>query len=304
MSGRVAEIYRSAERAACNDRAFMLFAVGIPSAIGRDDRDWVLLVDPADAPAAQEQLRQYELELRIRRPPPPPPLPVHGHAGIGSLVYVVVLLGVTAAISNGLVRLDAFDLGELIAGAVRHGEWWRVWTALTLHLDGAHLAANSVAGCWFGYLAGRLLGVGNAWFLIVLGAGFANGAEAFLGPASHRAVGASTAVFTALGLLSAFSWRTRYRWPQRWALRWGPLVAGLVLLGWTGSGAQDLNSAEPTAPEVDVVAHVLGFLTGILLGTLGAQPAVRERLDRIPQWLAGVAALGPIALAWVAALMS
>jgi rhomboid protease GluP len=304
MTAQVAEIFRSMERAACNDRAFMLFAVGIPSAVGIDGGAFILLVDVSDAPAAQEHLRQYEIELRVRRPAPPPPLPVHPNAAIGSVAYVVLLLAVTYAISNGLGRLDAFDVGEMVAGRVRAGEWWRVWTALTLHLDGPHLAANSAAGAWFGYLAGRLLGVGNAWMLIVLGAGFANCVEALFGPSDHRSVGASTAVFTALGLLSAFSWRARYSWPQRWALRWGPLVAGLVMLGWLGSGGQDLNSPETTAPGVDVVAHVLGFVAGLGLGTLCAQAAVRERLGRVSQWLTGLAALLPIVLAWARALVS
>src|SRR5207244_556663 len=76
-------------------------------------------------------------------------------AWIGCAAYVLVLLGVAWVLSNGLVRLDAFDQGVLDAARVQGGEWWRAWTALTLHLDGPHLAANLGAGVWFGYLAGR-----------------------------------------------------------------------------------------------------------------------------------------------------
>jgi rhomboid protease GluP len=181
---------------------------------------------------------------------------------------------------------------------VQSGQWWRAWTALTLHLDGAHLAANLAAGIWFGYLAARQIGSGNAWFLIVTGAASANLLEALCGPPSHRAVGASTAVFTALGLLAAHSWRMRYSKAQRWAMRWAPLVGGAVLLGWfgAGTGAGDEST--------DVVAHALGFVVGMLLGALAAQPAANQALARIPQWLGGLAALGSIALAWACALAS
>ena len=83
------------------------------------------------------------------------------------------------------------------------------WTALTLHLDGPHLAANLGAGSWFGYLAARQMGSGTAWFITVTGAALANLLEGLLGPPEHRAVGASTAVFSALGAMSAYSWRER-----------------------------------------------------------------------------------------------
>jgi rhomboid protease GluP len=302
---RGVEIFRSARVPECNERAFMLYAVGIASAIARDSSGYVLLVEAGDAQAALEHLRQYEIERLNRPPPPPPPPKLHPHAWTGSLIYALVVAGVAFAISNGLWRLDAFDVGELDAGLVQKGQWWRVWTALTLHLDGPHLAANTLAGIWFGYLASRLLGVGNAWFLVVMGAGLANWIEAFFGPAAHRSVGASTAVFTALGLLSAYSWRTRLAYPQRWALRWGPLVAGVVLLSWTGTGAQSLE--EPgggTGPTVDVVAHALGFGVGLLAGAGAALEPASRVLSRVPQWLAGVLALVPLAVGWIRALSS
>jgi rhomboid protease GluP len=304
--GRAAEIFRSARVPECNERAFMLYAVGIASAIARDGAGFVLLVDVSDAAAASEHLRQYEIE-RLNKPPPPPPAPkLYPHAWVGSLVYALTVVGVAFAISNGLWRLDAFDVGELDAGLVQQGQWWRVWTALTLHLDGPHLAANTVAGIWFGYLAARLLGAGNAWLLVVVGAGLANWIEGFFGPSAHRSVGASTAVFTALGLLSAYSWRTRLAFPQRWALRWGPLVAGLVLLSWTGTGGQSLDQPNGNGggQAVDVLAHALGFAVGMLAGAVAALGPATRMLNRVPQWLAGLLALAPLVVSWIRALSS
>jgi hypothetical protein len=72
----------------------------------------------------------------------------------------------------------------------------------------------------------------------------------------------------------------------------------VALLSWLGTGDDD------SAPVVhtDVVAHVLGFLAGILSGIV----AVRQQalLARVPQWLAGLIAIGSIVIAWTFALLS
>jgi membrane associated rhomboid family serine protease len=286
-------VFRSPRRRDCEERLLVLTAVGVEGVVTRAQDEFLLQVAPADAGYAARHLLQYEAE---NRPPPPLPSPprVYGYAWVGCAAYVLVLLGVAFALSDGLVRLDAFDLGELDAARVQAGQWWRAWTALTLHLDGPHLAANLVAGVWFGYLAARQMGSGTAWLLTVTGAAVANLLEGLLGPAEHRAVGASTAVFSALGAMSAYSWRERFGLPQRWARRWGPLVAGVILLGWTGSAGEG----------TDVVAHLSGFAMGALLGATAALPRSQRWLNRVPQWLTGALALVSLAIAWWCALRS
>jgi rhomboid protease GluP len=287
------EVYRSYRRRDCEDRAFMLGAVGIASVIVLRGQHFSLEVAEADSQRARAHLTQYETENRPpARPPAPPPL--HPNAWLGCVAYASCLLGVAYAISNGLVRLDAFHTGELDAARVQSGQWWRAWTALTLHLSGPHLAANLGGGIWFGYLAGRQLGVGVAWLLIVLGAGIANLLEGLFGPPWHQSVGASTAVFTALGLMSAYTWGEHLLLPQSWVQRWGPLVAGVVLLGWLGTAGK----------ETDVMAHILGFVIGVLLGATAALPFLGQRLHQVRQWPAGLAAILIIASAWGLALAS
>jgi membrane associated rhomboid family serine protease len=286
------EVYRSFFRRDCEDRAFMLGAVGIASAIVLRDDHFALDVAQAEAQRARGQLLQYEAENHPPAPAPPAP-PLHPNAWAGCVAYAAWLIGVAYALANGLVRLDAFHTGELDAARVQHGEWWRAWTALTLHVGGAHLAANLSAGIWFGYLAGRQLGPGTAWLLIVAGGGIANLLEGLFGPPWHHSVGASTAVFTALGLMSAYTWREQLRLPQRWVQRWGPLLAGLVLLG-LGSGGE----------QTDVMAHLLGFAIGVAFGAIAALPALSRRLHDLRQWPAGLAAIAIMALAWGLALAS
>jgi membrane associated rhomboid family serine protease len=292
MADPATEIFRSRYRSDCHERAFMLSAVGISSAIEFDADGYRLMVAQQDDVAAREHLLAYDAERRVVRPAAHAPEPALPHAWVGCVLYVAVLAGVALAMANGWWRLDAFEAGEMNAGQLQSGQWWRAWTALTLHVDAAHLLANLAAGVWFGYLAAAALGAGSAWLLTVNGAALANLTEGLLGPASHRSVGASTAVFTALGLLVAHSWRRRLHLPQGWALRWAPLVAGALLLGWFGSEGEG----------TDVVAHVLGFGVGCLLGAAAALPRVAAVLARVPQWLTGLLALLSLAIAWGCAL--
>jgi rhomboid protease GluP len=296
-SPQLVTVFRSRRRRACEERLLVLTAVGIDGVLAPAEGEFRLQVESAVAAEARQHLQQYESENRPPPPPPPPP-PLHPHAWAGCAGYVGVLLGVAWAVSSGAVRLDAFELGELDAARVQAGEWWRAWTALTLHLDGPHLAANLAAGTWFGYLAGRQVGSGTAWLLATTGAAAANLIEGLCGPPGHRAVGASTCVFSVLGMMSAYSWRERFAFPQRWARRWGPLVAGVILLGWTGSGG------EGSDVDVDVVAHLGGFAAGALLGTAAALPRMQPLLQRVPQWLSGGAALASLGIAWGCALRS
>lgn len=283
-------VFRARRRRTCEERLLVLLAVGVVAELVPEAGEFLVQVDAQDAAYAANHLAQYESENRA--PPPPPPPRLYPHAWVGCFLYVVTLVGVAYVVGGGLVRLDAFDLGALDCARVQAGEWWRAWTALTLHLDGPHLAANLGAGVWFGYLAARQLGSGTAWVLTVTGAALANLAEGLTGPPAHSAVGASTAVFTALGLMSAYSWRERFHLPQHWGRRWAPLVAGVILLGWTGSAGEG----------TDLVAHLAGFTTGVLLGIAAAASTSRRWRERIPQWLSGAVALAQIAIAWGFAL--
>jgi membrane associated rhomboid family serine protease len=107
-------------------------------------------------------------------------------------------------------------------------------------------------------------------------------------------LGASTAVFAALGLLSGFGWRRQWTLRERWMYRWAPLIAGACLLTLLGVGTE----------HVDVLGHLLGFVAGVGLGWIYARAGMpRSRAARV-QWLAGGAALFVITAAWVTALRS
>jgi hypothetical protein len=104
--------------------------------------------------------------------------------------------------------------------------------------------------------------------------------------------------------MAAYTWRIRYELPQRWARRWGPLIAGALLLGWMGTGGlSGLDKPEVIAASTtDIVAHATGFFVGAALGAVAAFGVVRRWLWRVPQWASGVAAAGIVAAAWAVAL--
>jgi MYXO-CTERM domain-containing protein len=285
----VVEIFRSFWRSACEERSFVLHAVGIDSQVAWLGRTWALVVPAAQLAAALAQLEQYEHENPPRRRPADPE-PLHGGAWVGSAAYAAVILWVGYLAGDLALGADWLDAGALVAGPTRAGEFWRAVTALTLHLDVGHLLANLGFGVVFGLLAGQLLGTGVAWGTVLVAASAANLLNAFVQPASHSSVGASTAVFATLGLLAAYAWRRRRDEGDRWAYRWAPLIAGVILLGFTGAGGE----------RTDVLAHLTGFAMGALAGV--AHATWRVPRGAIAQFTAGSLALLAIAGAWALAL--
>ncbi|MDX1515966.1 MAG: rhomboid family intramembrane serine protease [Woeseiaceae bacterium] len=285
-------VFDSRNRIACSDRALVLAAAEIPHELIVDGSGFALIVPAEFSAAAARELRLYDDEnppavcRAPRRVPQRDPVP-----GIIGYLFVVCLVAWLAGIS-------AFGENWLAAGRVdgaliRDGDWWRLVTALTLHSGLPHLAGNIVFGTLFGLFAGRLLGSGIAWFAIVVTAAAGNLLNTLLLESAHRSIGASTAVFAALGLVAGFVWRARLMSQERWPYRVGPIVGGVALLMYTGTG--DANT--------DVGAHLMGFVCGFLGGVV----LVRffDALDSgALQWGCGVAALALLCAAWLASLAS
>jgi membrane associated rhomboid family serine protease len=286
------EVYRSYRRADCDERALVLAAVGVASELVSLGDGFALLVPEESVTTAATHLKDYGEETFSRQPEPGPMSP-HPDAWLGSAGYAVVLVSVAHCAAGDVLGFDWFSSGELVTGLLRSGELWRVVTALTLHADFAHLITNLSFGMLFGYLAGQLLGPGIAWASIVAAGAFGNLLDALLMPATHRAIGASTAVFATLGLLAAYSWRRRSGRSARWPYRWAPLGAAVALLALIGAGGK----------HTDVLGHLTGLLAGAALGAVYGSLSVLRSNRALPQLLAGVSALAAVVGAWVWALI-
>ncbi|MEM7433422.1 MAG: rhomboid family intramembrane serine protease [Pseudomonadota bacterium] len=285
-------VYESANRAECADRALVLAAVKIPYRIIEGSGSSGLVVPAEYSAEAVEQLMQYD-EENPRVAPEPPPLIHHFDPLPGLVLYALVVSFVAWAESTALFATDWKFVGRVDGDLIRDGEWWRTITALTLHSSFKHYAGNMLFGCLFGLFAGRLLGSGVAWLLIVVAAAIGNTANTLLLESTHRAIGASTAVFAALGLVAGFVWRGKLMKQDHWAYRAGPIVGGFALLMFTGTGG----------PNTDVGAHLMGFLAGLLTGILMAP--FREKLNcRYRQGVSAALVLIIIAAAWALALLN
>ncbi len=283
-------VFESRDRRQCSVRALVLEAAGIPHQLVADAAGFVIIVPAEVSSDAARELRLYEDENPPKRAQPRPQVPLFdplpGIVAYVAVVCIVAWLDAALALGENWRAAGRID-GELI----RAGQWWRLVTALTLHGDLAHLAGNLVFGTLFGLFAGRLLGSGVGWFAIVACAATGNLLNTLLLESAHKSIGASTAVFAALGLVAGFVWRAKLMSQDRWPYRVGPIVGGLALLMYTGTG--DANT--------DVGAHLMGFIAGFGGGMLLVRFRDRLASARVQRLAGGIAAI-VVAVAWIAAL--
>ena len=284
-------IHRSQDRRECLERTLILDSMGIEYQFHRARGEYTITVKPADEARARAELEVYEQENRgWRHRAPAMPRLASGWGGV--LIYWVVLIVVAVLEHERALGRDWLAAGRMNAGLVRQGEWWRTVTALSLHLDFVHLAGNLFFGALFGLFAGQMFGSGLAWLSILIAGAVGNGLNAWIQPAQHSAVGASTALFAALGILSAQAWKRRQQTERRWIRGLVPILGGVALLAFTGTGGE----------RTDIIAHLTGFSSGLLWGAVYGSAGERLRLKAPAQVLAGSLAIGLLASAWWLAL--
>ncbi len=276
----------------CTEFGLVLDAKGVAYERLVVDGAATLKVAADAAEQARDELARYAAERRPR-PVAPHALEIFAGSSIGAGLYAAVLMIVAYCAGRQLFEVDWLTAGALDAAAVGRVEWWRAFTALTLHVDQEHLLGNLLFGIGIGVLAGRLFGPGLAWAAILLAGACANYLEMLLAPPGHHAVGASTAVFAALGLLTGFAWSRELSLRDRRLYRFGPLFAGVSLLALLGSG----NA------HVDVLGHLLGFVCGTTLGRILARTGLPPRQAWGWQVIPGGMALALLASAWREALV-
>ena len=284
-------VYESRNRQSCADRALVLSSLQIPHQVIDDGGSCALIVPAQFSAQASSELQLYDEE----NPPVQlkPVQKIEYHNAVPGLVgYVLVVCTVAGMAGWSFFQSNWFVAGRVDGELIRHGEVWRLFTALTLHGGIKHLLSNIVFGVFFGLLAGRLLGYGIAWLAIVMAAASGNALNTLFLDATHRSIGASTAVFAALGLVAGYVWFGKLMPQERWSNRYGPIVGGLALLMYTGTGGEN----------TDIGAHLLGFVCGFAAGLVLIRMGDISK-DARTQLIAGVAALGLIFTSWTIALL-
>jgi len=251
------------ERRKADEWSLVLTAADIEHDVAPSGHNWLVLVGDDALAAALAALDAYDHEQRLSQAAPEPPIeygPTYAGVAYGVallLFYVwVEYVGDSAAWEDG---------GRAYAARIVTGEWWRSVTALTLHANLAHVLGNAVIGAVFGGALCRLIGPGTALWVMLLAGGAGNLINAYLRAVPHAAVGASTAVFGALGALAGVEAGRRRAANQRSFADdflsstrrrpWVPLGAAIAMLAMLGAGE-----------ETDVWAHLFGLLAGFAAG--------------------------------------
>ncbi len=252
-------------------RELVLLARGIPCRRSRLNNIHQLQVPAAVFAAACAEIEAFERENHNW--PPPPPAEHHYFENTASTLWVLIGLAIFHNISSGQIgppgwwQLEWTEAGTAEVGKILAGQWWRVITALTLHAGGLHLASNILCGGLFMIRLCHILGAGPAWLLVLLSGAGGNWINALVQPATHRSIGASTAVFGAIGLLAVIN---MFHYRRSLWKHWPLPAAALALLGLLGTAGEN----------TDLLAHMFGFVCGALLGALACPTHIIQQLQR------------------------
>jgi len=276
--------------------ALVLDSRSIPCCIEPHGDGWQLLVPGQQLESARRELQLFE-EANCDWPPALPAarqlidntLPTISVLLLLATFYNLTLVGISLP-GHGIP--DLYELGTAHAASIRDGQWWRCVTALTLHAGLLHLLGNLAIGGVFIILLCRELGSGLAWSLLLASGTCGNLLNAWAQSPDHRSVGASTAVFGAVGILAAISTvRYRHHLQRRWFI---PVAAGLALLAILGTEGKN----------TDLGAHLFGFCFGLFFGTMAEFMAGRkERQGALVNVLLALLSGGIVVASWWAAIV-
>ncbi len=287
------EVGRYARLSEARERALVVSAMEMPHWIVREGRGFVLRVELDAHEAVAQELQKFEAEQTQRTAALAPENELPKIETLSLYVAAWMLSGCWLA--QNVMPASWTESGEAVSVAIaRDGQWWRALTALTLHGDVSHLMANIASGLLFSAFVLPHLGTGLTWLLIVASGFLGNLINAFFYRGTpHISIGSSTAVFGALGLLVASEFVARLSSAStrtRWQLVL-PLGAGLALLAFLGAGDEQHK-------RTDYMAHLWGFLSGLVLGAIVAAAHARERLPVGLQRLSAVVAPASLIVAW------
>ena len=245
-----------------DDHGLVILAMGEACRVTEEQGGFELHAESLPAARISEELAAYgrEIALPLQRLGAEREWPQNSAGVWFSAVWALLLMVVFYWQGEDGSLLERAASSSV--GLIGRGEWWRPFTALFLHADLGHLLGNLVGGVVFASLVAKMLGPQLGW-LLILGCGtFGNLITAWLiYPKPFVSLGASTAVFAALGILSGMGIAETLH--ERVHLPWlrivAPVVAGVILLGLLGGGHD---------PHTDVLGHLLGFSSGLAAAAL------------------------------------
>jgi rhomboid protease GluP len=274
--------------------ALLLVAEGITATLAGTGAGTVVLVARDDlARAARIVVEEYPAglvaEATRQRAPGRAAAPPAGWFGRASWVLLALVVACTAMYlaeeraGGSESRAVLLRFGATRPAHVRAGQYWRLVTALFVHIGPRHLLANLATLLVLGPALAQALGAGRFLFVYVLAGAAGNLLSYRVTPPDIVGAGASGAILGVLGALGGqrlrFAASARYRGWQ--------VVAAILAYLAIAVGAD---------PEVDTAAHLGGLVAGLVLGLLippaPAAPSPRERALALAYGAVAVAIVG------------
>jgi rhomboid protease GluP len=215
---------------------------------------WMLLVERASYERAMEAIKSYRAENQgwnWRKELPGSDLELHWGVVGWSLFLAFVHWLVTFATPQLAVQ------GRMDNLLVQKGAWYRLFTAVLLHGDLAHLFANITFGVLILGLAMARFGWGVTLLTTYLAGAVGNVFGLLLYDKPYTGLGASGMMMGALGLLCIHSIGLWRKSPKSARYILSGIIAGFMIFVLFGLD-----------PKSDIIAHFGGFLAGLLAGAL------------------------------------
>lgn len=282
-------LYSHLNREQAHTFSLVLSSAGIGNRVLVSTDGYRIDVPRASAETAQEVIRRYQVENPVAA--------TDGSAGrsrltinhLSGILVSMVLITIHLAVVSSAAPQDYIGQFGADARRILDGEVVRCATALLLHADAAHLAGNVAGIVLFGGAVCAVTGFGVGWLMILICGVLGNLINAVAHESGHLSIGASTAVFGAVGILCGLQALSALRTGKGWKRMMLIFGSGLALLAFLGTSARS-----------DMGAHLFGFLAGVPIGG-GYGLWIGTMVDKKGQLVCAALAAAGLWLSWILA---
>lgn len=242
------------------DESLVLLSQGISHRLEHSpDGPFQIFVELDDQKRARFQIRLYHRENPPREVNAPLPL----KASFQPIWVLLVPAAVTLVQFSGIIPgIESEGLSD--ADKVMNGQWWRCITALTLHGDSRHLGGNLLTGYLVLSMMSYRISLAKVVPFLAVSSALANFCVAATVQTDFRSLGFSTFVFAAIGALSVMEFRLMPKESHGLLRRFAPLCGAASLATFVGLGE-----------HADILAHLYGFIAGLLCGFIPSKKSLR-----------------------------
>ena len=280
-----------AEKSQAEEIALILASAGIGSHLSLRKENptspWVVEVETDRLLEAQQLITEDEPP----RPSPPPEQQLGVHSSpswiAGLIIINMTVWWVLEQNGGSHNSTTLLRFGAIRSLLLADGEWWRMVTAMFLHIGLKHLAGNMASLGVLGILTLRAVGLGRLLFIYVVSGIVGNYVSYLWEPSFAVKAGASGAILGLLGALSGVRLRHLIFYPHSSRYKFWHVPAMLVAFYGFVIGI---------GPSTDHAAHIGGLICGAALG--GLVPPLAEADEYALQWRAGIVAVGVCVIAY------